>query len=418
MVSKIDCVALLAQFEQYLTGTGYARPVAAHYLDCAESFLAYLSERQMSSLNAAEPSDVSSFLREELRTYRRRHRRSPLSTARWRQWRIAGVRRFLVVILGQWPPTAPAASPFEERCRAVCEEYSLELRERRNLASSTVYGHVAGAEQFLDWVGKDKKVPDLGTLTVFDIDRYIKARVGSIQRTTRKAVSFQLRSFLRFLHRTGRIGADLAACVIAPTLYRYEGIPSVLEPEQVREILISASKDRSPNGLRNYAMLMLLATYGLRSGEIRRLQLEDVDWRGERLWIRHTKTGVRSCLPLMPKVGHALLNYLRVGRPKCAAREIFIRCRAPRCGFFTSSTLNSMLRRHLAKIGIRPAGKRGPHVFRHSRAVSLLRAGVPVKEIGDVLGHRSAASTNVYLKLDDHELRSVALAIPTTEARS
>jgi site-specific recombinase XerD len=77
-----------------------------------------------------------------------------------------------------------------------------------------------------------------------------------------------------------------------------------------------------------------------------------------------------------------------------------------------------MLRRHLAKIGIRPAGKRGPHVFRHSRAVSLLRAGVPVKEIGDVLGHRSAASTNVYLKLDDHELRSVALAIPTTEARS
>ena len=303
--------------------------------------------------------------------------------------------------------------PFEAECQQLCDEYSHELRDRRALASSTVLGNVTEAERFLTWVRQQEHVLGLAALTVSDIDRYLMGRVAGIQRTTRKAVSCQLRSFLRFLHGTGRITADLAACVIAPTLYRFEGIPSVLRPEQVQVILASASKERSPTGLRNYAMLMLLATYGLRSGEVRRLQLEDVDWRGDRLWIRHTKTGVRSCLPLMPKVGQALLNYLRRGRPTCTARELFIRCRAPRCGFFTSSTLNSMLRRHLAKIGIRPDGKRGPHIFRHSRAVSLLRAGVPIKEIGDVLGHRSAASTNIYLKLDDHELRAVALAIPT-----
>jgi site-specific recombinase XerD len=280
-----------------------------------------------------------------------------------------------------------------------------------------VYRYVGEAEQFLAWLNADKRISDLAGLTVSDVDRYLMERVAKIQRSTRKLFSNLLRSFLRFLHRTGRIGSDLAACVLAPTLYRFEGIPSVLQPEQVSLILATAAKHRSASGLRNYAMLMLLATYGLRAGEVSHLQLGDVDWRGDRLWIRHSKTGSRSCLPLMPKVGRALLAYLQRGRPRCTAREFFIRCYAPRRGFLTSSTVNSMLRRYLDETGIKPVGKHGPHIFRHSRAVTLLRAGVSVKEIGDVLGHRSAASTNVYLKLNDHELRSVALSIPTREAR-
>ena len=416
MTSKIDSTALLAQFGQRLASTSYTRAVTAHYLDCAKRFLAYLSERQI-SLTDIEPSHVSAFLRDQLRTFRRRRGRPPVSTAGWRQWRIEGVHNFLRVVIGQWPPTPSAATSSEALGRQLCKEYSMELLERRNLASCTVVGHVAEAQRFLSWVRQHKGTLEIDALTVSDIDRYLTARVATIRRTTRKSVSYQLRSFLRFLHRTGRTTSDLAACVIAPRLYRFEGIPSVLQPEQLSAILTAASQDRSPIGLRNHAILLLLATYGLRAGEVRRLQLEDVDWRGERFWIRHTKTGAQSCLPLLPKVGEALLNYLRSGRPRCTAREIFIRCHAPRCGFFTSSALNSMLRRHLARIGVRLDGKRGPHVFRHSCAVSLLRAGVQVKAIGDVLGHRSAGSVNVYLKLDDHELRSVALAIPTTEAQ-
>jgi integrase/recombinase XerD len=312
MTSKNESAALLAQFEQHLGSTGYTRPVTAHYVDCARRLLAHLNKHQI-SLTAIEPSHVNAFLRHELRTYRRRHGRSPASNVRWRQWRMAGVHKYLRVMVGRWPPMPPAANPFEAHCRHVCAEYLLELREHRNLASGTVSEHAAEAKRFLTWVWQHKATLGFATLTVSDIDLYLNARVATIRRTTRKAVSSRLRSFLQYLHWTGRVTSDLAACVIAPTLYHFEGIPSVLQPEQTCAILASASEDHSAVGLRNYAMLMLLATYGLRAGEVRRLQLEDVDWRGERLWIRHTKTGARSCLPLLPKVGQALVNSAVVG---------------------------------------------------------------------------------------------------------
>jgi integrase/recombinase XerD len=166
-------------------------------------------------------------------------------------------------------------------------------------------------------------------------------------------------------------------------------------------------------GYRDYAMLMLLSTYGLRDGEITRLRLEDIDWRAETLHIRHSKTGASSKLPLMAEVGEALLNYLRRGRPKTDAREIFIRMRAP---YRRLSSLYSEVRRRLEAAGVKPPGKCGPHTFRHARAVSLLRASVSRKVIGDLLGHRSEEATLPYLKLATEDLRAIALDIP--EVRS
>ena len=122
-------------------------------------------------------------------------------------------------------------------------------------------------------------------------------------------------------------------------------------------------------GLRDYAMLLLLSTYGMRSGEIRRLRLDDIDWRAETLHIHHSKTGMHSLLPLMEPVGEALLNYLHRGRPKTDVREIFIRTRAP---YRPLSRIYSEVRRRLEAAGVKPHGKCGPHTFRHARAVSLL----------------------------------------------
>jgi integrase/recombinase XerD len=124
-------------------------------------------------------------------------------------------------------------------------------------------------------------------------------------------------------------------------------------------------------GYRDYAILLLLSTYGLRDGEIKRLRLEDIDWRAETLHIRHSKTGASSRLPLLGEVGEALLDYLRHGRPRTAAREIFIRTRAP---YRPLSAVYSEIRRRLTDAGVKPPGKCGPHTFRHARAVSLLRA--------------------------------------------
>jgi len=237
-------------------------------------------------------------------------------------------------------------------------------------------------------------------------------RALKLTRSSLKAVAERLRSLLRHLHRTGHIATDLSPHIIAPLLYAYEGVPSILEPGQIAAVLESAGADKTPAGLRDHAILQLLATYGLRSGEIRNLRIEDIDWRSETLRVRHSKTQAYSFLPLMEPVGEAVLAYLRSGRPATDAREIFIRTRAP---YRKLDKLYGIVRRRLRDASIQPPGKCGPHIFRHARAIEMLRASVPQKIIGDLLGHRSTASTAPYLKLATEDLRAIALDVPGTE---
>jgi integrase/recombinase XerD len=131
------------------------------------------------------------------------------------------------------------------------------------------------------------------------------------------------------------------------------------------------------------------------------------------MWIGAKKSFGFATTKLAPEVGEAMLQYLQKSRPKTSLREIFIRCCAPHRPFKNGSGLYSLVRRRIDAAGVITTGKRGPHAFRHARAVSLLRARVPVKEIGDLLGHRSANSTLIYLKLATEDLRSVAMEIPT-----
>lgn len=238
------------------------------------------------------------------------------------------------------------------------------------------------------------------------------ARAPGQRRVSLKDYAERLRSLLRYMYRTRYVASDLAAHVVSPTLYAYEGIPSILEPDQIAAVLETTKRDRSPMGLRDYAMLLLLATYGLRSGEVRNLAIEDIDWRSETLRVRHSKTGVCSHLPLLPHVGEALLAYLRHGRPKTDRREIFMRSRAP---YRPLRTFASEVRSRLSAAGVKPPGKSGPHIFRHARAVEMLRASVPQKIIGDLLGHRSTEATIPYLKLATEDLRAIALDVPGSE---
>ena len=143
-----------------------------------------------------------------------------------------------------------------------------------------------------------------------------------------------------------------------------------------------------------------------------------MDWRADRFVVRHTKTGLQSVLPLVPAVGDALLAYLRRGRPVTDAREIFVHTKAPYRPFSRGSSLYLLVRLRLEAAAVSPAGTRGPHTFRHARAVSLLRASATTKMIGDLLGHRSAESTRPYLKLATDDLREVALEIPGQEAQA
>jgi site-specific recombinase XerD len=409
-----DHCALVSQLRETLTQQRYSAVVVHNYCVNADVFLSYLEMRNI-TLEAATPMIVAQYLELAVRRFRRRHGRAP--APRWESIPRAGVHGLLKVALKRWPPEPVTSGPLELFCREVCNEYQKWLREERGLAVASVDALMWEARHFCAWFVGRADTASFMNLGIRDIDAYFAMRAPGLRRRSLKDVAERLRSFIRHLHRSMRTPDDLCAQISGPTLYAYETIPSVLSPDEIATVLKCAQEDQSPKGLRDYAVLQLLSTYGLRVGEIRCLCLNDIDWRADILRIHHSKTAAFSLLPLMQPVGEALISYLRDGRPKAYVREIFVRMRAP-FGPLSQTGIYNGVRRRMEVAGVKPSGKRGPHIFRHARAVSLLRASIPRKVIGDVLGHRSMESTIPYLKLATEDLRAIALEIPGYEVRS
>lgn len=395
-----------------LTEQRYSPVVIGNYCAYARGFVEYLAQRNIQIAEVTE-AQVAQYLQYAIAMFHKRHGRAPARN--WYSIPRSGIHALLRLAQGEWPSTPKATCAADALRFAICDEYETWLREERGLAAASIDALMWEGRNFLTWQ-LDRQGPDsLTTMTVRDIDLYMDTRSPHQTRRSVKDVAERLRSMLRYLHRTGRAAIDLSPHVIAPLLYAYEGVPSILTPDQVAAVLQASGKDKTPVGLRDHAILQLLATYGLRSGEICNLRIEDIDWRAESIRIRHTKTRASSFLPLMAPVGEAVLAYLQAARPVTDAREIFVRTRAP---YRKLGLLASMVRRRLDDAGIKPAGKSGSHIFRHARAVEMLRAAVPQKVIGDLLGHRSTESTVPYLKLATEDLRAIALDVPGQEVRS
>ncbi|MBB3862972.1 site-specific recombinase XerD [Novosphingobium hassiacum] len=406
-----DC-ELISELRSVLTSQRYSPVVAGNYCAYARGFLDYLARRSIPIAEVTE-AQVGYYLHHAIAMFRKRHGRSP--GPYWHSIPRSGIHALLRLAQGQWPPAPKATCAADTLRFAICDEYETWLREERGLAEPSIYALMWEGRNFLAWQLDRCGVDCLMEMSVGDIDRYMDMRSPHQTRKSVKDVAERLRSLLRYLHRTRRTATDLSPHIIAPLLYAYEGVPSILERDQITAVLETASKDTTPIGLRDQAILQLLATYGLRSGEIRSLKIEDIDWRAESIRILHTKTRACSYLPLMAPVGEAILTYLRSGRPQTDAREVFVRTRAP---YGRLRVLHSAVFRRIRDAGVKPPGKCGPHIFRHARAVEMLRASVPQKVIGDMLGHRSTESTAPYLKLATEDLRAIALDVPGSEVLS
>jgi integrase/recombinase XerD len=405
--------ATIDQLSAYLRDHGYGSAARSRHVQVARRFLEYLYDHA-ETVETAMPADVEAFLGHERRKYRRRHDRVPPNIPLWRRQRTACLRLILQLVQGQWPPL-PASkqeTPRELFHRDLLKGYDVWMDELRGLASATREQRIERAQEFLSGLGERGEPDLLHDLRIRDIDLYLTRRTARLCRKSIHILTSDLRVFLRYLHGKGKTARDLSTSITSPTLYAYEGIPSALHVDEVQRVLENTRRDRSPGGRRDYAILMLLATYGLRSGEVISLRLDDIDWKSEVLLVRHSKTGTSSRLPLLPEPGEALLNYLEHARPRSAVREVFLCLNAPHRAIPPGTTLYEVIRRRLDTAGIIRPGKKGPHAFRHARAVSLLRANVQLKEIGDILGHRSTQSTGTYLKLATEDLRGVALEVP------
>jgi site-specific recombinase XerD len=297
-------------------------------------------------------------------------------------------------------PLTPA-----ERCAQAYEQH---LREARGLARATIINYVPFIRSFLkDRFGGGPAT--LSHLCARDVVAFVQDQAPRLHPKRAKLLTSALRSFLQYARYRGEVKLDLAAAVPVVPNWSMSSIPRAIGVDQVRQLL--ASIDRSTAvGRRDYAILLLLARLGLRSSEVAFLELDGIDWEAGRLSV-HGKSGQRSDLPLPAEVGKAIAAYLWHGRPRCSSRRVFLRAKAPVCGFQGASGVGSMVRHRLLRASV-DAPTYGTHQFRHGLATEMLRQGASLGEIGELLGHHNPQTTKIYTKVDLEALRTLALPWP------
>jgi site-specific recombinase XerD len=298
------------------------------------------------------------------------------------------------------------ARPGQSRLYELCVPPFLEFA-RRHRGRRTTHQLENALRRFIAALVSGG-ITELESLTAQQIRDYLST-LHEFRPATIAIHASALREFLRYLRLRGVLEADLSHAVERPRLTRWSEPPRVLDPEAVERLLAAVDRSRG-QGKRDYAMLLLAARYGLRSVDIRSLRFEDIRWREQRIVLLQSKTQRQLELPLLADVQDALVDYIRYGRPACAAREIFVRHLTPIGPLALRNTLGTTMVRALKAAGMdlrQP--QRGMRVLRHSLATRMLTNGVTLKTIADVLGHGSIESTRRYTQVDLAGLRSVAL---------
>jgi integrase/recombinase XerD len=288
---------------------------------------------------------------------------------------------------------------------ARLDAFLLFQRQQRCLALSTLHHYKMCVGEFLNWINQQEK--PLEEVSLEDISGYLQSLMQrKLKRTSIALHVAKLRNFFRYAESKHWCRVGLAA-LDAPRIYRLESLPRGPAWSDVQRLLTSCASE-TPSEIRDHAMLLVIAVYGVRSGEVRHLRLKDIDWEREIICIRRSKQRKSQHYR---EVGAAILRYLRMVRPKCKLREIFLTQVQP-YRTLTAAGFGTMVRKRLQRLGlVLPCY--GPHALRHSCATHLLAEGVSLKEIADHLGHVSLAATQMYAKVDMTALREVG-AFPLT----
>jgi integrase/recombinase XerD len=272
--------------------------------------------------------------------------------------------------------------------------------------------HLVRFEDYLARIGVES-LSELAPamLTAFVAER---AAAGLSKATVRDGCGV-LRVFLRYAHRDGAVASDLSGVLDRAQFYRLSSIPRSISWDEVALVLAGVER-RSPSGKRDWAILMLLITYGLRSREVAALTLDDIDWKRERLRVPERKAGNSTAFPLSASVGEAIADYLKHGRPETNSRRLFFRAVAP-LEPIGPAAVSSRARHYLLKAGI-DVPRPGSHTLRHTTVQRLVDADFALKTIGDFVGHRSARSTEIYTKVAVGPLRELVLGSDGEEVLS
>lgn len=311
----------------------------------------------------------------------------------------SAVTRFVEFLIdcGKVPDIFPSPTETDDGL----EEFRSWLRQNRNIGEKTIRRYTRTITSLIPDLVMNPDQCDVARIRDALMDKLESASIRQAKRVTST-----LRMYLRFLASTGRCSARLVGAVPTVAEWSQTTLPRYLAPEVIERAIDSCDRT-TPNGVRDRAIVLLLARLGLRAGEVSRIRLRDIDWENAQIVICG-KSDKETAMPLPQEVGDALLDYIVNVRPRIDEEEVFLTVLAPHRPFKESGGINYVARVALERAGVDRARFRGAHVFRHSAATNLLRSGASLRFVGSLLRHESLKTTALYAKVDAQMLQELA----------
>lgn len=292
---------------------------------------------------------------------------------------------------------------------SVLEEYT-QLQQEMQLSKRTIQGKRIKLINFLSFISQ-QEVNRIQELTPQHVLLYINT-LSAYSQATKSGILFTLRDFLAFLYSGGYTSESINS--LFPVIFsnKFERIPSYYSTEEIQKILNCVDRD-TVIGRRDYLVMLLAVQLGMRAGDIKHLRFNNIRWNIDTIEFIQEKTKNPLQLPLLDNLKYALLDYMKNSRPESDGDYIFIRHRAPFIPFATGHVFFDIINKYMkaADISINHR-KHGLHTMRHSLAGNLLKQNTPFPVITGILGHENTNTTQLYLRIDIEQLRSVALEVP------
>ena len=296
---------------------------------------------------------------------------------------------------------------------ALLDRYEKHLRDVRGLPPPTRADYRCGAVLFRSWLANRRPSRTIRRLRGSDVVDFITDLADAHPSNSwRNRLTSQTRIFLRYLLWEGLVQTDLARAVPKLRCWRLSGLPRHLPWDRVRA-LIDSIDDKTAQGKRDKAVVLLIATLGMRGKEIAGLKREHIVWQDAEIRLPQTKNQRPKILPLPREVGSALADYMVHGRPRGGGEHVILRHDAPIGPLTSPAAVGRIVTRCLGRAGIQAPNRPGAQLLRHSLATRMVNSGVPIKQIADLFGHRSIDTTAIYAKVEVSRLVSVALPFPT-----
>ena len=377
---------------------GYTFQYISQCLRWVSRFYTYCMDRKVQPTNELTRKCTIRFIR----SYSREHRIKEDIVSRNALAAFSIWRKTLIEFGEQLP--AWQCSPNSPEVDTILFEYREWCRRHQGIKDSTLNVRCHFLGRFLLILRRRVHNLNRARPTIDDIDKYVTASKSKAPASISGACT-ALRSFLRFQYATGRTTQDMSLLVgsVRPNIVRP---PRAVPWEDVRRVLRSVDR-RKPVGKRDYAMLLLMASYGLGRAEVAGLSIDEIDWHRRTLHIVRQKNKLEILLPLSDAVAKAIALYLRHTRPPSRSRRIFLRMTPPYTPL-TAGAISPIVRRHAAKVGV----KASPHMLRHSHACRQVELNSPPKVISDILGHTNPESLSTYVSVTLNQLRQICLPVP------